>query len=133
MGRVRMSREQWGHWYHKGIEDITSGRKCDYKYVLKLNEVGEIIAAYMIWGQTGDTYVVEDLYDILLLFHMSGILYKFSENEDEIDYNRVFQVTMNDLSEFHKPIFCINQKAFFGSVIQDAKLCDARWKEEHEK
>lgn len=41
-----MSREQWGHGYHKGIDDATEGRTLRNRYVCTLTEAGEMASAY---------------------------------------------------------------------------------------
>lgn len=125
-----MSRKQWGHGYHRGVDDVKEGRKTDYKYVCKMSDHGHIISAYMVWGKTGDKLVLEDItYEVLTLFHLTGFVTHISEDEANILYENVSQVTEEELSEFNEPVFLINQKAFWGFVISDSKECDAEWKE----
>ena len=124
-----MSKKQWGHGYHKGIDDLKEGRVTDYKFVCKMNKEGHIIAGYMIWGQTGDKLVLEDISEVLCLFHLAGIMTHVSEKEADILYENVSQQTEEELAEYNDPVFLINQKAFWGFVISDSKEQDAEWKE----
>lgn len=124
-----MSREQWGHGYHKGIDDVLKGKRPQNRFVVTLNEHGEVLRAYMIWGQNEAKYVVEDIHDVLTGFHLTGLTYHISEAEEDIDLECVTEKTLDELSEFAEPKFFINDTSFWGFVIQNSKLSDKRWKD----
>ena len=91
-----MSREQWGHGFHKGYEQgIKEGQQ--ERYVCVIGPDGHLDHAYMIWGKHGDIYTVESLSDIVIEIITFGAEWSFSESEEDCYIEAVKEVLIDDL------------------------------------
>ena len=119
-----MSRQQWGHGYHKGLEDAAKA-SSDKRWGMAFNGKGECVNCFRTLKAFPDgTLVIEQWsYFDMLMFYNSGS--KAQETDAEIDVDSVTEYNPDSKGEkvafFHTFVSMMaewarQQKETFGSV-----------------
>lgn len=105
-----MSREQWGHGYYKGYKDGEKGSK-EEKYVCMMDDGGILCNAYKIIEKHGEIYVLESLWDVVMMIYCTGMIYYFDE-DDEYPDTDILEVNLDVINKQ----FFYSQKAFLSFI-----------------
>ena len=108
-----MSKNQWGHGYHKGYDDA---KNCvnDAKYILTLADNGYVSHLYIVREKHGDVWTCELFDDPIDMLVMAGMYSGFDENE--IDITMYEELNMNEIGDYK---LFYSQKAMFAFLIKN--------------